>query len=291
MGAADPVPPTAGVPGAEPEKPEMWSRERVVTGWAQLWNLPNMLTLLRILMIPFFWYLLMYDDGTNAATRVAATVVFILASITDWLDGWLARKQGLVTTFGKIADPLADKALTGVALIGLSVLGELWWWVTILIIGREVGVTVIRFVVLKHGVIPASRGGKAKTLFQMVGITLFLLPITPEMTLLWWFRNAVMAIAVILTTLTGFDYISKAYWTRSDSKSEKAARRAAAAAPIASSAGTSGRGAPATQTVTMAGRRSRAPRSDGWRRAACGRNRGGRPDRRPGRRWSDGRDR
>jgi CDP-diacylglycerol--glycerol-3-phosphate 3-phosphatidyltransferase len=243
MDAADSVPPTAGLPGAEPVKPEMWSRERVVTGWGQLWNLPNMLTLLRILMIPLFWYLLMYDEGTNAATRVAATVVFILASITDWLDGWLARKQGLVTTFGKIADPLADKALTGVALIGLSVLGELWWWVTILIIGREVGVTVIRFMVLKHGVIPASRGGKAKTLFQMVAITLFLLPITPEMTPLWWFRNAMMAIAVILTTLTGFDYISKAYWTRSDSKSDKAARRAAAEAPIASSAGTSGRGA------------------------------------------------
>ena len=105
-----------------------------------------------------------------------------LAAITDWLDGWLARKQGLVTTFGKIADPLADKALTGVALIGLSVLGELWWWVTILIILREVGVTLIRFVVLKHGVIPASRGGKAKTLFQMVGIALFLLPIASDMT-------------------------------------------------------------------------------------------------------------
>ena len=222
--------PSAGVPGLETEKPEMWSRQRVVTGWAQLWNLPNMLTLLRILMIPFFWYLLMYDGGENTASRVAATVVFFLAAVTDWLDGWLARKQGLVTTFGKIADPLADKALTGVALIGLSVLGELWWWVTILIILREVGVTVIRFVVLKHGVIPASRGGKAKTLFQMVGITLFLLPIAPDMTLLWWIRNGVMAIAVILTTLTGFDYISKAYWTRSDSKADKAARRAGAAA-------------------------------------------------------------
>ncbi len=242
MNAAEAVPPAGDVPGPEPEKPEMWSRERVVTGWAQLWNLPNMLTLLRIVMIPFFWYLLMYDGGNNTASRVAATVVFFLAAITDWLDGWLARKQGLVTTFGKIADPLADKALTGVALIGLSVLGELWWWVTILIILREVGVTVIRFMVLKHGVIPASRGGKAKTLFQMVGITLFLLPITPEMTLLWWIRNAVMAIAVILTTLTGFDYISKAYWTRSNSKSDKAARKAAAGASVVSGAGAVGVG-------------------------------------------------
>jgi CDP-diacylglycerol--glycerol-3-phosphate 3-phosphatidyltransferase len=207
----------------------MWSRERVVTGWAQLWNAPNMLTLVRILMIPLFWWLLMYDGGTNAATRVAATVVFIVASITDWLDGWLARRQGLVTTFGKIADPLADKALTGVALIGLSLLGELWWWVTILIILREVGVTVIRFVVLKHGVIPASRGGKAKTLFQMVGIIMFLLPITADMTVLWWVRNAVMAVAVLLTTVTGLDYVHKAYWTRSDSKAEKAQRRTATA--------------------------------------------------------------
>lgn len=244
MDAAESLP-SAGVPGLETDKPDMWSRQRVVTGWAQLWNLPNMLTLLRILMIPFFWYLLMYDGGDNTASRVAATVVFVLAAITDWLDGWLARKQGLVTTFGKIADPLADKALTGVALIGLSVLGELWWWVTILIILREVGVTVIRFVVLKHGVIPASRGGKAKTLFQMVGITLFLLPIAPDMTLLWWIRNGVMAIAVILTTLTGFDYISKAYWTRSDSKADKAARRAraAAGAQVASGDGPTGTGA------------------------------------------------
>jgi CDP-diacylglycerol--glycerol-3-phosphate 3-phosphatidyltransferase len=206
----------------------MWSRERVVTGWAQLWNLPNMLTLLRILMIPFFWYLLMYDGGGNAATRVAATVVFVLASITDWLDGWLARKQGLVTTFGKIADPLADKALTGVALIGLSVLDELWWWVTILIISREVGVTLIRFGVLKHGVIPASRGGKAKTMFQMIAIVLFLLPITPDMTLLWWIRIAAMGIAFALTMLTGIDYVDKAYRTRRDSKADRATRAAAA---------------------------------------------------------------
>ena len=209
---------------ADDEKPEMWSRERVVTGWAQLWNVPNLLTLLRFLLIPVFWYLLMYDDGDNAATRVAATVVFVFASFTDWLDGYLARRQGLVTTFGKIADPLADKALTGVALIGLSVLGELWWWVTLLVISREVAVTVIRFVVLKHGVIPASRGGKAKTLFQMTGIVMFLLPITPDMVLLWWLRNLVMAVAVVLTALTGVDYVDKAYRTRSDSKAEKSAR-------------------------------------------------------------------
>lgn len=209
----------------------MWSRERVVTGWAQLWNVPNLLTLARILLIPLFWWLLMYDNGDNADTRVAATVVFVVASFTDWLDGWLARRQGLVTTFGKIADPLADKALTGVALIGLSVLGELWWWVTILIIVREVGVTLIRFIVLKHGVIPASRGGKAKTLFQMFGIVLYLLPISPDQVLLWWARGIVMGIAVLLTALTGADYVHRAYRTRSDSKAEKRARAASRQGP------------------------------------------------------------
>ncbi len=243
MSASEPLDEPKDVPAASgeiaaaaPETPEMWSRERVVTGWAQLWNLPNMLTLLRIVMIPFFWVLLMYEDGQNSTARIVCTLVFLVAAITDWLDGYLARRQGLVTTFGKIADPLADKALTGVALIGLSVLGELWWWVTILIIAREVGVTVIRFVVLKHGVIAASRGGKAKTVFQMVGIMLFLLPITPDMWLLWWIRNATMFAALLLTTLTGFDYVNKAIRTRSDSKSAQADRDAALKRPPGPSA-------------------------------------------------------
>jgi len=147
-----------------------------------------------------------------------------VASVTDLVDGALARRQGLVTTFGKVADPLADKALIGAALIGLSMLGELWWWVTVLILLRELGVTVIRFVVIKHGVIPASRGGKLKTIFQMVGITLFLLPIDSGMPVLWWARNVIMAIAVLLTAVTGLDYVDKAYRTRRDSKAEKALR-------------------------------------------------------------------
>lgn len=227
--------PRTGPGSPEPEKPEMWSRERVVTGWAQLWNVPNLLTLLRILLIPVFWVLLMYQSGQNSTTRLAATIVFMVAAATDWVDGYLARRQGLVTTFGKIADPLADKALTGAALIGLSLLGELWWWVTILILGREIGVTVVRFVVLKHGVIPASRGGKLKTIFQMLGIVLFLLPIAADLTVMIWVRDIVMGIAVLLTALTGLDYVDKAYRTRRDSKAERAeraerAQRAASAA-------------------------------------------------------------
>jgi CDP-diacylglycerol--glycerol-3-phosphate 3-phosphatidyltransferase len=236
--------PTTGSPddGDDDEAPAMWSRERVVTGWAQLWNIPNMLTLLRILLIPVFWWVLMYDDGQDTAARLAATAIFIVASFTDWLDGYLARKEGLVTTFGKIADPLADKALTGVALIGLSVLGELYWWVTILIIGREVGVTLVRFVVLKHGVIPASRGGKLKTMFQMAGIVLFLLPLPSDVTILWLSRNAVMAVAVALTVVTGLDYIGRAYRTRSDSKADKARRAERRAARARGEVGTAGSG-------------------------------------------------
>jgi CDP-diacylglycerol---glycerol-3-phosphate 3-phosphatidyltransferase len=229
--------PDGGAPrpggGDHAGQPEMWSRERVVTGWAQLWNVPNMLTVLRILLIPVFWWLLMYQDGQNAATRLAATLLFMFASYTDWLDGHLARKQGLVTTFGKIADPLADKALTGAALIGLVVLDELWWWVAAVIIAREVGVTLVRFLVLKHGVIPASRGGKAKTMFQMLAIVLFLLPITEDTPVLWWLRIVVMAIAVVLTLVTGLDYMGRAYRTRRDSKAARAARseRRAQASP------------------------------------------------------------
>lgn len=218
--------PATPQPGGNPDSPpEMWSRERVVTGWAQLWNLPNMLTMLRILLIPVFWWLVMYDGGQHPAVRVSATLLFLAAAITDWLDGYLARKQGLVTTFGKIADPLADKALTGAALVSLSMLGELWWWVTAVIILREVGVTVVRFVVLKHGVIPASRGGKTKTVFQMAGIVLYLLPITDDLAVFWWLRIVVMTLAVLLTLLTGLDYIDKAVRTRRDSKGRLAAAK------------------------------------------------------------------
>ncbi len=221
---------SASEPGGAAQSAEsgMSTRQRVVTGWAQLGNLPNMLTLLRILLIPLFWYLLMLDEGSNAGARLAATGIFVVAAITDFVDGALARRQGLVTTFGKVADPLADKALTGAALIGLSMLDELWWWVTVLILARELGVTVIRFVVIKHGVIPASRGGKLKTILQMVGIIMFLLPIGPEMAVLWWTRNVVMGLAVVVTALTGVDYVDKAYRTRRDSKAAKAARRRAA---------------------------------------------------------------
>jgi CDP-diacylglycerol--glycerol-3-phosphate 3-phosphatidyltransferase len=138
---------------------------------------------------------------------LVAAVVFVVAAITDHLDGRLARKLGLVTDFGKIADPIADKALIGAALVGLSVLGELPWWVTIVIATREFGVTLLRFWVIKHGVIPASRGGKLKTLIQVIAIGLYLLPLPGMLDPVRWL---LMGTAVVLTIVTGLDYVVRA---------------------------------------------------------------------------------
>lgn len=172
-------------------------------------NLPNELTLLRLLLVPVFAWLLLAEGGQNPDLRIAATFAFLFASVTDLVDGYLARKLDLVTTFGKIADPLADKALTGVALIGLSLIGSLDWWITAVILFREVGVTVVRFLVISHGVIPASRGGKSKTVAQMVAISLFLLP-GLESGFWYWFKWSWMLLALVLTVLTGIDYLHKA---------------------------------------------------------------------------------
>jgi CDP-diacylglycerol--glycerol-3-phosphate 3-phosphatidyltransferase len=192
---------------------------------SRLWNLPNALTMLRLVLVPVFGYLLLMDGGNNATARWWAAVVFVVASVTDLLDGWIARKRNLVTTFGKVADPIADKALTGVALLGLSYLGEMPWWVTIVILGREISITLARFFVIRHGVIPASRGGKAKTVAQMLAIFLYILPVTGGLaTARWW----ILMIAVALTVLTGIDYIVRAVNLRrtSERTAMKKARRA-----------------------------------------------------------------
>jgi len=174
-------------------------------------NLPNALTMLRLLLVPVFLWLLLRDGGDDSVSRVWAAIVFVIAGATDFVDGELARRQGLVTTFGKIVDPIADKALTGAALLGLSSLGDLPWWVTIVILVREVGVTLLRFWVIRIGVIPASRGGKAKTAAQMLAILLFLLPVTGW---LLTARALVMGIAVLLTLGTGVDYIARVWRLR-----------------------------------------------------------------------------
>jgi len=170
-------------------------------------NVPNGLTVLRLLLVPVFAWLLLRDGGDDATYRLWAAGVFVIASATDLVDGELARRQGQVTTFGKVADPIADKALTGTALVSLSYLGELPWWVTVVILAREIGVTLLRFWVIRNGVIPASRGGKAKTVAQMVAILMYLLPLTGWLVTV---REVVMGLAVLLTIGTGIDYVARA---------------------------------------------------------------------------------
>lgn len=171
-------------------------------------NLANALTVMRMLLVPVFLLALFAEDGHDAKTRIAAFVIFVVAIVTDRLDGALARNYGMVTEFGTLADPIADKALIGAALIGLSMLGDLWWWVTVLVLVREIGITVLRFAVLHRGVIPASRGGKLKTLVQAVGIGLLVLPLTGPWLVTAW---VVMAAAVVLTVVTGVDYLRSAF--------------------------------------------------------------------------------
>jgi CDP-diacylglycerol--glycerol-3-phosphate 3-phosphatidyltransferase len=193
---------------------------------ASAWNIANALTVFRLLLVPVFVLALFAEDGHQDGWRWAAWGVFALASYTDRVDGQLARSRNLVTAFGKLADPIADKALTGAALIGLSVLGDLPWAVTVVVLVREVGVTLLRFWVIRHGVIPASRGGKLKTLLQGVAIGLYVLPLTG------WLatgRAAVMVLAVAVTVITGVDYVARALTLRqtSDRAAMKRARRAA----------------------------------------------------------------
>ncbi len=183
-------------------------------------NIANGLTVVRLLLVPVFLVVLFVDHGQSPAWRWAAFAVFAFASLTDTFDGDLARRWGLVTDFGKIADPIADKALTGAALVGLSMLGELAWWVTITIAVRELGVTLLRFWVLRHGVIPASRGGKIKTVVQTLALGLAIMPLpavlAPAVAVL-------MVAAVVVTVVTGFDYLIRALRLRSRAKARAAA--------------------------------------------------------------------
>ncbi|MCW2558967.1 MAG: CDP-diacylglycerol--glycerol-3-phosphate 3-phosphatidyltransferase [Mycobacterium sp.] len=178
-----------------------------VTPRASVANVANVLTGVRMALVPVFLLALFAGDGHETRWRIIAFVIFAAAVITDRVDGALARSFDLVTEFGKLADPIADKALIGAALIGLSLLGDLPWWVTILILVREIGVTILRFAVLRRGVIPASRGGKLKTLVQALAIGLFVLPLSGA-----WLTGAwvLMWAAVVLTVVTGLDYVVSA---------------------------------------------------------------------------------
>ena len=192
---------------------------------ASAWNIANALTVLRMVLVPVFLVALLHDDGEDAAWRVLAFVAFAVASVTDRVDGEIARRRGLVTDFGKIADPIADKALIGAALIGLSLLDELPWWVTVVVLVREVGITLLRLFVIRHGVMQASRGGKLKTLLQALGIGLLILPlggVLDDVALL------IMYVAVVVTVVTGVDYVARAVRLRRTSERTvlKRARRA-----------------------------------------------------------------
>lgn len=179
-----------------------------------MWNLPNILTMLRIALVPFFVWFLLADapglDAQNGAWRWAAVVVFAVAIYTDKLDGDIARSRGLITDFGKIADPIADKLLIGSALVMLSLLGELPWWVTVLILVREWGVTALRFYVIRYGVIPASRGGKLKTVVQTAAIFLYVMPLASIAPWLGFLAFAVMMAALAITVWTGAEYVVEA---------------------------------------------------------------------------------
>ena len=177
-------------------------------GPASTANIANVITVVRILMAPLFIAWLLIDDGADGSLRVWAAVLFVVAILTDSLDGMLARGLDLVTDFGKIVDPIADKVLIGGALVSLTILGELPWWVTALILVREVGITVYRFAVLRDRVIPASRGGKVKTVLQAAAVTLALFP-------LWnvvgegmhWVNGVLMTAATVATLVSGADYM------------------------------------------------------------------------------------
>ena len=190
-----------------------------------LWNIPNLLTMLRLLIVPIFAALLLADGGHDPKWRAVAWASFALAMITDLFDGELARRMNLVSDFGKIADPIADKAIMGTALVALSALGDLAWWVTIVILVREIGITLMRFWVIRIGVIPASKGGKLKTLTQGIAVGMYVLVLTgPLATARAW----LMGLAVILTVVTGLDYVRQAVVLRREGLGKAEAGAAAA---------------------------------------------------------------
>jgi CDP-diacylglycerol--glycerol-3-phosphate 3-phosphatidyltransferase len=176
-------------------------------GRARIANLANVLTGLRLVLVPIFLLALFSGGGHETGSRIVAFVIFAVACFTDQLDGLLARNFGMATEFGAFVDPIADKALIGSALVGLSMLGDLPWWVTVVILVRELGVTVLRLAVIRRGVIPASWGGKLKTVVQALAIGLFILPVSGPFLVV---AAVVMGVAILLTVVTGIDYVASA---------------------------------------------------------------------------------
>ena len=177
------------------------------------WNLPNVLTGLRILLVPVFGYALLNDGGDSILWRCIATAVFVAAMVTDKIDGDIARSRGLVTNFGKIADPIADKAMTGMAFVGLSVVGDVWWWVTIVVLLREWSVTLLRLSILKRVVVAAAQSGKVKTVLQalaLAGLCLPLRQVNPPLhdagVVLFYVYEVALGVAVAMTLWSGYEF-------------------------------------------------------------------------------------
>jgi len=178
-----------------------------------LYNPANVLTVVRIVLVPVFVAIVVASGLSGTGPRILACLVFCVASATDFVDGWIARRWSLVTSFGKVADPIADKALTGTALVLLSAYDRLPWWVTLLILVREWGVTALRFWVIRYGIIPASRGGKLKTVLQIAAIAWYLWPVPAPADIVGpWLMGA----ALLVTVVTGVDYLVQALRLRRD---------------------------------------------------------------------------
>ncbi|HPT95039.1 MAG TPA: CDP-diacylglycerol--glycerol-3-phosphate 3-phosphatidyltransferase [Microbacteriaceae bacterium] len=171
-------------------------------------QLPNAITIVRILCAPVFCWLLLADDGRDGPLRWWAAALFIVAIATDGIDGYLARKHNIVSDLGKLLDPIADKVLTGIAFISLSILAELPWWITIVVLVREVGITVHRLLVASTHVVAAAWLGKLKTMAQAIALSLALLPLAMVVgDWVIWVNIVTMWIAVILTVVSGIDYV------------------------------------------------------------------------------------
>jgi CDP-diacylglycerol--glycerol-3-phosphate 3-phosphatidyltransferase len=178
------------------------------------WNVPNALTALRIVMVPFFGWALLHDGGESQGWRWIAYGLFVVAMVTDKIDGDIARKHNLVTNFGKIADPIADKAITGMAFIGRSVIGALWWWVTVLVLVREWSVTAARLSIARQVVMAARQSGKLKTMAQALALGGFVAPFKDLSggwdvpgDVVWWGAAVLMACAVVLTVTSGVEFV------------------------------------------------------------------------------------
>lgn len=186
------------------------------TATSNPWNLPNAITLARILAVPFFIWSLVSVSNDESAMRWVSVLIFIIIMASDGVDGAIARKRGIVTDLGKLLDPIADKALLGGALVTLSILGEIAWWVTIVILVRELGITVYRLIVVNQKVIAASSGGKIKTIFQGVMVGFIVSPLTAWFPYDWYFlfEDGLVLTSVVLTVYSGLQYVIAAVRAR-----------------------------------------------------------------------------